>query len=41
MFKMKVQEELISMHIYDFREENNDQLIFVLKSGKVSGFNMH
>jgi hypothetical protein len=40
IFKVKLQEELVGLIIYDFREENNEQLIAILKSGKVTGFNM-
>lgn len=39
--KVKLHEDLISMHIHDFRKEDNEQLICILKSGNVKGLNIH
>jgi hypothetical protein len=39
--KVKLHEEMIGMHIHDFRQEDNEQLICVLKSGNVKGLNIY
>lgn len=39
--KIKLQQELIGLTIYDFRQENNEQLICIFKSGKITGLNMY
>lgn len=37
---MKLHEDIVSLIIYDFRKENNTQLICLTKSGKVTGLNV-
>jgi hypothetical protein len=39
--KLNIHEELIGLMIHDFRQENNEQLICIFKSGKVTGLNMY
>lgn len=38
--KLKLHEDLVGLLVYDFREEKNDQLVCLLKSGKVTGLNL-
>ena len=41
MYKLKLNEEVVGMFLYDFRQEDNVQLLVVTKSGTIKGINIH
>ena len=38
--KVKMHEQLIGLTVYDFRQEEKQQVICILKSGKIAGLNV-
>lgn len=39
--KIKVHEDLVGVFIHDFRQDDNRQVICVLKSGNIKGINIY
>ena len=39
--KIKLHEEIVGITIHDYRQQKYDQLICILKSGKVTGLNVN
>jgi hypothetical protein len=39
--KIKVHEDIIGLFIHDFRQDDNRQIVCILKSGNIKGINIY